>query len=490
MMIVKCVACGNEVQIQDGMGPGQKFVCPYCQTKLSYWGRNRIERALDNKAKASFGPKIVLGLLIAAAVVGIFVYKNRLDAQRARDFRLAEERRIKEEAQTRKLAEEQSALEETDRKRRAEQKEKEDSEREKRREEMARREAEREKQRQEVQDRAEAEHRMRELMEEAQNGFVGMESVVASDFPEESNPLSCKSDGRFFLADLEYVREQKLYEILVAEGRLSAARMLSRKDGAADISTEVIRKLADESIVLAKRDMGPVWICGKVKSRVSIPVPEIGSDLSPIAIFLGDGYAAMRSLKTNVPNIKFRLTLQNGRGGEDIPLGVFKATENVSSEIIRTKVRNRLTEEKLKKVGAGLTPPKVKKFKRTVVFYEGERISKAINGVTKVPRSFKFFGTSRYNDNKDHVGDMIERARKQWEALCEEARRQERRELEVEGENRRAKEDYQRKVDEAMRNARATSDDVDAELKNFKLLIERSKSKMPKSLEIGVGKGE
>lgn len=480
-MIVKCVACGNEIQIQDGTVPGQNFICPYCRTKLSYWGRTRIVRALDKKEKSGLGPKIVLGLVIAAVVVGLFVYENRLDAQRVRDFRIAEEQRVREEAQARKLAEEQSALEAADRKRRAEQKEKEDAEREKRREEKARREAEREKQLQEAQDRAESERLMRELIEEAQNGFLGAESVVAADLPEESNPLSYKTDGRFFLADMKYVSEQKFYEILVADGKLSAARTLSRKDGAADISPEEIKKLADESIVLVKGETGPVWICGKVKSSMSVPVPEIGSDLSPVSIFLGDGCATMRSLKTTVPDIKFRYTLQSGRGGGDIPLGVFKATENISSEIIRTKVRDRLTEEGLKKAGSGLIPPKAKKVKRTVVFYEGERTFKAMNGVTKVPRTFKFFGTSRNNDNKSHVNDIIERAKRQWEALCEEARRQDRRELEVEEENRRAKEEYQRKVDEAMRNARATSDDVDAELKKFKLLIERSKSKMPKS---------
>lgn len=52
------------------------------------------------------------------------------------------------------------------------------------------------------------------------------------------------------------------------------------------------------------------------------------------------------------------------------------------------------------------------------------------------------------------------------------------RELEVEAQNRRAQEECQRKLDEAIRNARASSDDVDEELKNCKLLIERSKSKL------------
>lgn len=155
---------------------------------------------------------------------------------------------------------------------------------------------------------------MRELIEDALNGFVGMESVVAADLSEGVNPLSCKTDGRFFLVDMKYVSEQKIYEILVADGKLSVVRMLSRKDGAVDVSPGEIKKLADESIVLVRGDAGPVWICGKVKGSVSVPVPEIGSDLSPVSIFLGDGYAVMQSLKTNVPDIKFRLTLQSERG--------------------------------------------------------------------------------------------------------------------------------------------------------------------------------
>ena len=482
-MIVKCVSCGNEIQIQDGMAPGQNFVCPYCHTKLAYWGRTRITRVLNKKEKTSIGPKVALGLLGVSVIVGLFVYKNRLDAQRAQEFRLAEEQRAREEARAQKMEEERLAMEEADRKRRAEQKEKEEAERAKRREENAKREAEREKQRQEAQDRAESERRMRELIEGARNGFAGAPSVIAADFPEEQSPLSYKTNGRFFAVDLKCVSEQKMYEIIVEDGKLSKVRSLSRKGGELDVSPAEFKELTDGSIVFVRGDSGPVWICGKVKSRMNVPVPEIGSGLSPIAIFLGDGYAAMQSLRTVAPEIKFRITLQTGQGNGDVSLGVFKAEESISAESVRSKVRDRLTEEKLKKAGSGLTPPKMKKVKRTVVFYEGERVFKAMNGVTKVPRTFKFFGTSRSNDNKAHVQDIIERAKAQWEALCEEARRQERRELEVEEENRRAKEEYQRRVDAAMRNARAGSDDVDAELKKFKLLIERSKSKLMPELK-------
>ena len=479
-MVVKCVSCGNEIQIQDGMPPGQNFVCPYCHTELSYWGRTHITRVQNTKEKSSIGPKVALGLLGVSVIVGLFVYKNRLDAQRAQEFRMAEEQRVREESRSQKMEEERLAMEEADRKRRAEQKEREEAERAKHREENAKREAEREKQRQEAQDRAESERRMRELIEGTRNGFVGAPSVIAADFPEEQSPLSYKMNGRFFAMDLKCVSEQKMYEIIVEDGKLSKIRSLSRKGegGNLDVSPAEFKEWTDGSIVFVKGDSGPVWICGKVKSRMNVPVPEIGSGLSPIAIFLGDGYAAMQSLRTVAPEVKFRITLQSRQSNGDIPLGVFKAAESISAESVRSKIRDRLTEEKLKKAGSGLTPPKMKKVKRTVVFYEGEKVFKTMTGVTKIPRTFKFFGTSRNNDNKAHVQDIIDRAKARWEALCEEARSQERRELEVEAENRRAKEEYQRRVDAAMRNARADSDDVDAELKKFKLLIERSKSKL------------
>ena len=477
-MIIKCVACGNAIEIPDNPAPGQHFLCPCCNVKLACWGPTRITRVTEIKEKSGVGPKIMLGLLAVLAIGGLFVYKNRLDAQRTRERIEAERQRVREEAEAQKAKNEQDALEEADRKRRAEQREIEELERKKRREEMERRDAERERQRQEAQDRAESELRARALFEEAKNGFVGAASVIAADFPAEKNPLSLKSDGRFFVADAKFVGEQKIYEVLVEGGRMSSVRLISRTEGVRELVPEEFLKGLSESVVIVCGETGSAWICGKVKSRLSLDVPEIGSDVLPVALFLDDGYAVAKSLRMNLPEVKFRVTLQKGQNGGDVSLGIFAASESISSEVVRSKVREQLTEKMLKKAGSGLKPPKMKKVKRTVVFYEGEKIFKAMNGVTKVPRSFKFFGTSRSKDDKAHVNDIIERARKKWEDLCEEARRQERRELEVEAENQQAKEEYQRQVDAAMRKARASSDDVDKALKNCKLLIERSKSKL------------
>ena len=478
-MIIKCVACGNVIEVPDNPAPGQHFLCPYCNVKLAYWGPARITRVTDIKKKSGVGPVIMLGVLVALAVVGLIAYKSRLEARRAQERIAVEEQRVREEAEEQKKKNEQDALEEADRKRREEQREKEESERKRRREEMEKRDAEREKQRQEAQDRADSERRARDLFEEAKNGFVGIASVIAADFPDEKSPLSFKSDGRFFVFGAKSGGEQKVYEVLVEGGKLSAVRMISRAEGVRELGPDEFRsQLSEVSVV--RGETGPAWICGKVKSRLRVDIPEIGSSVLPVAHFLGDGYAVAKSLGVTLPEVKYRVTLQNGKNGVDLQLGIFAASESINAEVVRSKVRERLTEQMLKKAGKGLTPPKMKKVKRTVVFYEGEKIFKTMNGVTKVPRSFKFFGTSRYSDNKSHVNDIIKRARRQWESLSEEAKRQDDRELEVEAQNRRAQEEYQRKLDEAMRNARASSDDVDNELKNCKLLIERSKSKLKK----------
>lgn len=480
-MIIKCVACGNEIEVLDNPAPGQHFLCPYCNVKLAYWGPGRITRITDVKEKSGIGPKIMLGLLVVLAVIGLVVYKNWLEKQRARERIEAEGQRAREEAEAQKMKKEQEALDEADRKRRAEQRERDESERKRRREEMEKRDAERERQRQEARDRADSERRARALFEEIKNGFVGVSSVVAADFPDEKSPLAFKTEGRFFVADAKSFGEQKFYEVLVEGGKISSVRLISRTEGVRELMPDEFRNQLSELIVLVRGESGPAWFHGKVKSRLCVDVPEIGSSVLPVALFLGDGYGVAKALRATLPEIKFRVTLQNGRNGADTKLGVFAASECVNAEVIRAKVREKLTEQMLKRAGNGLTPPKMKKVRRTVVFYEGEKIYKAMNGVTKIPRSFKFFGTSRDKDGKSHVNDIIERARKQWEALRDEARRQERRELEVEAENRRAQEEYQRKVDEAMRNARASSDDIDKELRNCKLLIERSKSKLKNS---------
>ena len=63
------------------------------------------------------------------------------------------------------------------------------------------------------------------------------------------------------------------------------------------------------------------------------------------------------------------------------------------------------------------------KFKQTVVLYDGLHIASGVDGVTKVPRTFKHLGTS-HNDWKSLR--TVEEFRRKWQNLHDEALRQER----------------------------------------------------------------
>lgn len=508
-MIVKCAACGNEIQIPDGMDAGERFVCPYCETQLAYWGRTRIEKICDIKVGLGIMPRIVLVALPVLVAVGLLSYRHRLHARRISDLRIAEEQQQVDKSQRAckeerlKGKEEEVTMADVERNRRIEQQKKEESERKRRREEIEKREAERERQRRDMQEKADAERRNRALFEDARNRFVGKTSVIAADFPDENNPLSYKIDGKFSVVDMKYASEQKIYEIHVEKGKLSAARQISRMGGIVEMSPDEFKRQIFGAVALVVENPGPVWICGRVKNRLNNPIPEIGSVLFPSALFLDDSYAMVDSLKVSLPRVKFRLTLHSKRKDVDLPIGVFAATESVSVEVIRSKVRERLTEQRLRRMKIGLVPPTMKKFRRTVIFYEGNKVVRAIGGITKIPISYKdevsrrdvvYVGDGYVIQHEDEngvmradgrpIGTIIVHGKKNLKAhqdkvrLCEEAMRQENCEREVEAENRRAQEEYQRKVDQAMRSARVTADDIDEELKNWELVIERSKSKL------------
>lgn len=193
---------------------------------------------------------------------------------------------------------------------------------------------------------------------------------------------------------------------------------------------------------------------------------------------MGGALPVLNALHVAPPTIKYRVTLNAKNGNVEIKIGVVE--KEIDLQTVRSKVREKLTDRKLKRSGSGIKPPQMKKIKRTVVFYDGERIRKEIVGVTKVPRSFHFFGTSRNHDNKAHVTDIIAKARRDWELLREEAERQDRRELEIEVENQRRMDEYRHKVEVALRNSKPSEDEVDAELRLYRLFIERSRTKLLK----------
>ena len=361
---------------------------------------------------------------------------------------------------------------------RAERRSREESEREKRRAEKAKRDAERERERQEMAEKAKRERELREIVSKAEMSFNGTPSVFASDFPAGKRPFDFAEDGIIIVADENYVGGHSLYRLTVDGKRLKTVQKISQRNGSEDVESDDFMRMVTNKVVLAKLESGPVWICGKTKSSERIDVPDSSGAYDPLPDFMSGSLPVLNALHVVPPAIKYRVTLNAKNGSGEIKIGVVE--KKIDLQTIRSKVREQLTDRKLKNSGSGIKPPTMKRIKRTVVFYDGEKIVKDMTGVTKVPRSFTFFGTARNHDNKAHVQDIIVQARRKWESLREEAERQDRRELEIEAENQRRMDEYRRKVDAALRNSKPTEGEVDAELRLYRLFIERSRTKLSK----------
>lgn len=518
-MILKCAACGGDMEISGGIPENVTIECPHCGEHVRINKPHRLEvptnpnmprfvpddglpdqtpvrrrpdlhirrpapvtpapatpampppRQNPRTAKKKNGGSgdWVIYALLAVVVAGLGIYwmrKSNTAPNEDLDVSAQSESSVRTDADA-----EQEKL-------RAERRAREEAEREKRRAEKAKRDAERERERQEMAEKANRERELREIVSKAEMRFSGATSVFASDFPAGKRPFDFAEDGIIIVADENYIGGRSLYRLTVEGKRLKDIQKVSQRDGSEDVSPDDFMRMVTNKIVLAKLESGPVWICGNTKSSERIDVPDSSGVYSPLSDFMGGSLPVLNALHVAPPAIKYRVTLKARNGSGEIKIGVVE--KEMDLQTIRSKVREQLTDRKLKSSGSGIKPPAMKKIKRTVVFYDGEKIVKGMTGVTKVPRSFTFFGTARNHDNKAHVEDIIAQARRKWESLREEAERQDRRELEIEAENQRRMDEYRRKVDTALRNSKATEGEVDAELRLYRLLIERSRTKLPK----------
>ena len=180
-----------------------------------------------------------------------------------------------------------------------------------------------------------------------------------------------------------------------------------------------------------------------------------------------------------LPDLKYRLTLKSKMKGvqvngvADISLGIIEYGASISSDRIRDAI---LKPMKMKREeSANIKPPKLKKFTPTVVFYDGDIIRKQLE-VTKVPRQFKHLGTKRCGTVKRTTYDQAE---EQWNRLKAEAERQERRKEEILRENEQIMREHEEKV-RAILSKGISGEQIEAEVQKYVLLIERSRSRLPK----------
>ena len=520
-MTLRCGGCGNDMVVESALEDGTHVQCPFCGETTVYSKPSRIEVPIGqtrsqsenspredqpsrpklkvirpqmqqstrmaasqtpvpcppsvtpprrSPAKSSGGGNGLLLGVIAALCVGVglwWYHKSLLESdenpQDAISVRDARSQQDEDELRRKKQAEEEERL------------------RRERQQERERKEKEREAQRAEQKRKAEADRQRRETYREAQDAFRGKPSYFAVSAPQDRvvDPRVATSEMRLWCVDKSYSSDGVIYEIRTCSKGIETIKELSLTGGPKDIDVEEFKKRIDSS-VWAIASEGEIWILGTGKQARFAPISKDCGDVCPLADEIGDADAAFESLRMTLPEVRYRMTLKPKSGGDDIPLGVIDGSQRLSGDKIRAAVKGVLAERKLASAGANLKRPKIKKYKPKVVLYDGEKIVKKMDGSTLVPKSFKFLGTSRYHDEKRHVQDIVDKARRKWEELKQEAERQERKADDVEASNFAAIQEYKRKLDELSRNISVTEREILSELQKYSLYVERSRTRLPK----------
>ena len=532
-MIIKCDACGNQLEAEDSLPSGTHLICPSCGEELilarpsrielptnlehrrnTVRGINSAETLLDATTKPRLHIRRTSTLQPTAKVAAQQIMK-RMQGKEA----YAREVRARTKSEQRSVAitvsllalivfgtlaiywwKTQHALvtvegcgdevsaEDSERARR--QKE-EDAERERRRRdaetERARRKAEadaererkrlaREKELQEQKEKVEAEKVNRERIDDVERKFKSAPIVFASDFADDKSPI--KRDGTFYAIGLEYISDQKIYEAMVERGVVVAVRTFSMKGEPTDVEVETFRDNIMKNRIVVLGEDGVAWIFGTGKSSWVEKVSIANEDIVPAKKELGELFAIL-SKWGQLPNLKYRLTLKSSKNGvlvkngKEIPLGIIEYASSISSEKIRDAILKLLQRDREK--AANIKPPKLKKFTPTVVLYDGDIIRKEIK-VTKVPRTFKHLGTKHYSTVKLKTYNQAE---EQWMRLKAEAERQERKMEEVRQENVQIMREHEDNV-RAILSKGISGEQIEAEVQKYVLLIERSRSRLPK----------
>lgn len=219
---------------------------------------------------------------------------------------------------------------------------------------------------------------------------------------------------------------------------------------------------------------GRVWLRAVPKNCSTYEVPRRRRNFIPSDAELGTLYAALVSLEVKFEEMKCRLSLRPQDGGKPVVLGVFPYDGALPWEKLEGFARKTIEERNMKPLQK-VKGPKLKRFKRTVVLYDGTHIQTRMGGITLVPRVYKHLGTSRDDYKSSRTVDAF---RDKWEKLYAEALRQERVAARIEQENARAVSEFERKQEQSLRTAlRVSASDIEAELSKWRIVVERGRIK-------------
>lgn len=524
-MKLTCAACNNDMIVEGDLQDGDHVQCPFCGEETAYCKPHRIEVPLgaarepaasqpepqpeQTRAKLriirkgsplpsrpvsqstvpplnttlppkpprpqtqkrpgqggdGFSKLVILLLILGAAFWG---YRHFfIESEGSEDSEATVQQRQandEEDELRRKKAKEEEEAE----LRRQKVNEDEERNRLERQREREQKEKERAERRAELARKTEAERSARESYRAAQNAFSGKPSyfAVGADKDKVVDPRHVNEKSKFWAVDKSFAEQGIIYEIETDTQGIASVCTRTSAGLPQEVDAKEFASRLDEGI-WAISNGEDVWILGTGKQARTISLPKEGSDIYPMGDELGETYVSIETLRVKLPDVKYRLTLQPKAGGRDISLGVIQGRERLPVRRVREAVSALVSEGHRKSAALQLRrlkKPEPKRFRPTVVFYDGGILSTSINGVKQVPR------TSRY---------LHWREREKWEQMRVEAERQEQMAREVEAANYAAMEAYKRKRAEASRNVSVSDREIDCELQKWKLLIERSRTKVP-----------
>ena len=246
------------------------------------------------------------------------------------------------------------------------------------------RELERKRQREakeaeEAERRAEEKKRLEEFFA-VRNGFAGAKLAYWSELPKEQRPGVC--EGSFGLV-IPRGRGRCEYFQIASRADGLTVRRLSDKVSPKEIDRAEYEKLMTEHGGFFLKDGTAYFVTASGNRKIWTAPTRRGESFSPAKSVFDDAYPILGERLIETTGRGFEVYFAIDDKAEPIKVGSVKFDGEVGYEAFEKVARDIVV--RLKRRGE---PPslKVKKTKRTVVFYDGSHIAKGMNGVTKIPR--------------------------------------------------------------------------------------------------------